>query len=306
MNSKSNFAFFALAVSLAVPSLFGQPGESVTIASTKGDFSVDIPGTDWIVDIDRETRTIYRVGSAHSVTINMRASGSAKNEMREQMRFYKEKDGYKHFEGGDFLVRHYTGNPKDETDEGEKKAYIWLSFASSKGYYSVSLSAPSVSDQFYREVLGSIRLNNKPFLKTASQTSSAKKVIAIESLSTDERVLRAIRMPDSQQATVDAGTEEEYSKKDSTVYSRPLIVLRKIKAAYTDGARRKRVSGTVNLLVTFQANGALGPIKLVRSLDKGLDKAAFEAARTIKFLPAEVDGKPVDSVRPVVYSFSVY
>jgi TonB family protein len=158
----------------------------------------------------------------------------------------------------------------------------------------------------YQQVLGSIRLDDRPFVKTSSLTADRRRVVAIESLTIDDRVLGAIRMPDSKQSALETGTEEEYSKKDNSKYSRSLIILRKVKAIYTDNARRKRVSGKVHLLVTFQANGELGPIKLVRSLDKGLDKAAFEAARKMKFIPAQIDGKPVDTVRPVQYSFSVY
>jgi hypothetical protein len=41
-------------------------------------------------------------------------------------------------------------------------------------------------------------------------------------------------------------------------------------------------------------------------LNKGLVKNSVDAARRIKFLPAEVDGKPIDVSRMVEYSFSIY
>jgi hypothetical protein len=41
-------------------------------------------------------------------------------------------------------------------------------------------------------------------------------------------------------------------------------------------------------------------------MNKGLVINSVDAARRIKFLPAEVDGKPVDVTKIVEYSFSIY
>ena len=90
--------------------------------------------------------------------------------------------------------------------------------------------------------------------------------------------------------------------KDETIYSRSLIVLRKPKAAYS----RKSVEGIVRLRVTFLPDGTLGQITLLRSLHKDLDKSAFDAAKKIKFLPAEIDGKPVEVSRIFEYGFDIY
>jgi TonB family protein len=66
------------------------------------------------------------------------------------------------------------------------------------------------------------------------------------------------------------------------------------------------VQGTVKLRVTLLASGNIGAIELVVSLGAGLDQAAFEAARSIKFLPAEIDGKPVDVTMNFEYGFTIY
>ena len=54
------------------------------------------------------------------------------------------------------------------------------------------------------------------------------------------------------------------------------------------------------------ADGTIGPIKLVKSLDRGLDNEAFKAAKRVKFLPSEIAGKPVDRSREIQYTFSIY
>ena len=60
------------------------------------------------------------------------------------------------------------------------------------------------------------------------------------------------------------------------------------------------------LRVTLLANGSIGRIALTKSLDQDLDRQAFAAAKQIKFIPAEMDGKPVDTTVQVSYSFSIY
>ena len=92
----------------------------------------------------------------------------------------------------------------------------------------------------------------------------------------------------------------------STVYTRQLIVLKKYKAAYTDKARSENVRGTVKGRILFKADGTIGEIAMDPTLDKGLAISAADAARRIIFLPAEIDGKPVDEWRSISYSFDIY
>ena len=49
-----------------------------------------------------------------------------------------------------------------------------------------------------------------------------------------------------------------------------------------------------------------GAIIVDPTLHRGLARNAGTAARAMKFIPAEVDGKPVDTWRPVSFTFNVY
>src|SRR5262245_16683973 len=63
---------------------------------------------------------------------------------------------------------------------------------------------------------------------------------------------------------------------------------------YTDGARKRRVYGTVHLEVLIQPNGRATNIQVTQSLDPELDKQAVKAVRDWRFKPAVgPDGKPV-------------
>jgi TonB family protein len=76
----------------------------------------------------------------------------------------------------------------------------------------------------------------------------------------------------------------------------PAEILSKPNPVYTDEARQMRLEGEVILQVRFGANGDLQVIRVVRGLGHGLDEAAVQAARKIKFKPAKQDGAAVDSI----------
>jgi TonB family protein len=86
----------------------------------------------------------------------------------------------------------------------------------------------------------------------------------------------------------------------------PLKILNTPKANFTNGARERNVNGTVLLMVGFQADGKIGPVMLLKSLDKELDQNAMAAARKITFTPELKNGVPVPVVKQIEYSFSLH
>lgn len=74
----------------------------------------------------------------------------------------------------------------------------------------------------------------------------------------------------------------------------PLVILEKPRPAYTAEAKRQRVEGEVVLDVVFEASGTVRVAGVVQSLGYGLDDAAIEAARRIRFYPARHNGNPYD------------
>jgi len=70
-------------------------------------------------------------------------------------------------------------------------------------------------------------------------------------------------------------------------------ILERNEPSYTEEARAARIQGTVLLNVVVQPDGTAGQIKVLRSLDVGLDQKAVEAVSTWKFKPGTKDGQPV-------------
>ncbi len=75
----------------------------------------------------------------------------------------------------------------------------------------------------------------------------------------------------------------------------PAEIISKPTPVYTEEAKRLKIEGEVLLEVVFEASGKLRVIRLVRGLGHGLDEAAEQAAKEIRFKPAVRDGQPADS-----------
>ena len=71
-------------------------------------------------------------------------------------------------------------------------------------------------------------------------------------------------------------------------------ILSKPKPVYTEEARGLRLEGDVVLDVIFEAGGVLRVLGVAQGLGHGLDEAAIDAAKKIRFNPARRDGAPVD------------
>lgn len=75
---------------------------------------------------------------------------------------------------------------------------------------------------------------------------------------------------------------------------------------YTESARKFGVTGTVVLRAVFSNDGEVKNIKVVKGLPHGLTQTAVLAARRMKFLPAQIDGRPVSQYIQIEYNFNLY
>lgn len=83
-------------------------------------------------------------------------------------------------------------------------------------------------------------------------------------------------------------------------------LLSKPRAMYTDRARFYNLSGSINLRITFLADGTIGNVIPVTKLPFGLLGNAVSAARSIRFEPARKDGVPYSKTMTIVYGFTIY
>ena len=85
----------------------------------------------------------------------------------------------------------------------------------------------------------------------------------------------------------------------------PPRLLREVKAAYTDEARRGNITGDVELEITIRRDGSVSDVRVVRGLAGGLNDRAVAAVRQWRFAPARLKGTPVDVIVQVSVEFSL-
>src|SRR5579863_1349762 len=85
----------------------------------------------------------------------------------------------------------------------------------------------------------------------------------------------------------------------------PPTLLREVKPAYTDEARRRAIEGNVVLQIIVRADGSVGDVRVTHTLAAGLEQRAVEAVRQWRFSPARHQGTPVDVLVEVSVGFSM-
>jgi protein TonB len=83
----------------------------------------------------------------------------------------------------------------------------------------------------------------------------------------------------------------------------PPVIVREIKADYTEEARRRSVEGEVLLEIVVRRDGSVGDVKLIEGLSSGLNERAISAVKQWRFSPAKRLGQPVDVIVEVAVEF---
>lgn len=80
-------------------------------------------------------------------------------------------------------------------------------------------------------------------------------------------------------------------------------IVKSARPRYPPEAMRAKIQGRVKMEIVVQADGTVGDVRVVRSLDRtfGLDDAAVKAAKEMRFTPAVKDGAAV----PVLLSTEI-
>jgi TonB family protein len=82
-------------------------------------------------------------------------------------------------------------------------------------------------------------------------------------------------------------------------------LLFKPKPVYSAEGIADKIEGEVTLQVVFTASGEVKVLRVVQGLGHGLDESAENAARQIKFKPAQADGQPVDQTANIRITFAL-
>src|SRR5262245_19952408 len=84
--------------------------------------------------------------------------------------------------------------------------------------------------------------------------------------------------------------------------------IRMVQPEYTSDAMRAKVQGSVTLEAVVKADGTVGDVRVVQSLDRnfGLDQRAIDAAKKWLFRPGTFQGKPTDVIVRIILDFRIH
>lgn len=86
----------------------------------------------------------------------------------------------------------------------------------------------------------------------------------------------------------------------------PPSVIRSVDPDYTEVALQRKLQGDVILEVVILQDGRVGQLRVIDSLDPGLDRNAIAAVRQWLFRPGRLQGQPVAVIAEVVVEFRLY
>ena len=106
-------------------------------------------------------------------------------------------------------------------------------------------------------------------------------------------------------------TPESYNPNASGIYKvggdvRPPTVVSMVNPEFTEAARKKGISGNVQVALIVDEKGVPKDIRVVHGLGLGLDEKAVEAVRGYRFKPATKDGVPVPVKIFVNVNFQIF
>ncbi len=91
-----------------------------------------------------------------------------------------------------------------------------------------------------------------------------------------------------------------------TEVTRKAIITYKPEPPFTEAARRYWVTGVVRIRGVLNRTGEVTDLNVVKWLPHGLTRQALDAARRIRFTPADKDGHPVSQYIVLEYNFNIY
>ena len=175
--------------------------------------------------------------------------------------------------------------------------------------YFLKISAKTGQEAEVSRFLFSIKLQGKPLFVQKVKVDSPEEIVSFAALKTTpevteafERKIESSKINITYEASPNELNEVEYDGMTRKV----VIVERPFPASSNGYAPTKNDMFSVRLKVNFLASGQIGDITVLSIENKEFSKACIEAARKIRFVPAQINGKNADTVEIVDYTVQIF
>lgn len=205
---------------------------------------------------------------------------------------------------GDFLGMQLVSH------ESAKFFHHSLHLASGNGYYTIFIEAENKDSDVVKRFLNSILLEGKPFLAQNEWQTYEEEIVSAFTIKSSPEVLEALERkskPSKIKVKYELGSDQ--NSLDKQKYSRPAIIIDQPPPRFNflylrGGTAPNNRFIEARMRVNMLANGQIGEITVLSSTDKQYTKVWIDSLKRMKFIPAQIDGKNVDSVRFVNFSIS--
>lgn len=273
-----------------------QTDQWIILSGPKDELLIEVPANYLVYKTDASTRITSTYRSA-TFEIVKQKTDSPKRSVR-MLDYPRERSTHSEsFEIGNFVGKRYVYDYEDSFT-------IRMDLGSSKSYYIVTATAKKNDNAAIKKFLLSIRLQGKPVYEGMAGNSPGPRV-PIAEMKTSHLIADALKQTESS-GDIKFDTVDEERKVYDDRLSRDLVIIDKPKPVYTDEARRRDKQGRIHARIEFLHNGRIGTVVIDPRLDKGLAWNVATVVKKIKFLPSEVDGKPISVTRVLEYTFSIY
>jgi len=207
------------------------------------------------------------------------------------------------FTAGNFLGKRLT------SEEFEKEYFEYLYLGSDDFHYYVSVKAKSKNKDELKRFLFSVILGGKPLFQQKEKSTFEEETVSLETIKTSAEVSEAYTRK-IEKKEIKISYESDSSQDEEINYEKltrlPIILERPIPALNPRDVLEGSSTHIAKLKVNFLADGQIGDIIVYSNSKKDFMKACVEAARKIRFIPAQIDGKNVDAVVIVDYTLQIY
>jgi hypothetical protein len=286
------------AVAVAKPDSTAQNIKWTRIETDKKELSVAFP-PGFIVDAEKQGAKRYFITGWQS-------------DVRMELHVFKQADAKERLRmmggspSGETVSSSFTfdgvNGIRDSLPESNAEFSEGVFLASDNYFYILTVSAKDKRKEIeIMRFLNSVQIKGFPLYVVDHKQNVPEETVALADLKTSPEVIEAYnRKPEKTNIKISrelAPPPDEVFSFEK--YSRPPIVLEK---PYPKFDGKARAALAVKLKINFLANGQIGDITAYSSADKNYVDACIEAARKIKFIPAQLDGKTVDSTDIVDYT----
>jgi len=303
-----NVFYFLIILCALVPFCFGQDktptaeNKWTRIETDDKEISVAFP-SNFLIDAKTKTRDqrCQLFGFENGVIMEMKISqpDSPKRNLNQITDQFSENAKVSSFKFNGIAGRTFVSK--------NDRYFNAVHLAFKENLYTLTIRAPNENKAEANRFFCSIKVQGKP-LYTCKETfaESNGEAVLLSSLETSPKVLEALnREPEGKEGKIIYELEtvdKDAMDKDSS--KRPAIILYREfpkPRALRIGGNIIRGAFKVKLRATLLANGQVGDITVFSNLSKDYIKNFVDAVRKSRFIPAEIDGKPVDSQYGFVY-----